>query len=180
MAQHLRRVIRASVIVLALLGSHPLSSESNEPKQAAAKTDVPAISAAPGRLIVKFKPSLTECAHCLLAHKRSFSSALTDGAPGLDQLNSHAKVKSAESLFVHQCSHSSRAVQAALHAQQQRLQHTFAKRQRRVSHDTALPDLTNIYLLEVDPTANPEVLAQEYAADPHVEYAQPNYPVTIQ
>src|SRR6185503_20909439 len=55
----------------------------------------------------------------------------------------------------------------------------FSSRTQRVSGVSAAAstavDLTNIYLLELAPTADVEMAVKRYAADPHVEYAQPNY-----
>src|SRR3989338_391636 len=48
-------------------------------------------------------------------------------------------------------------------------------RSQRAPRDAAFPDLSNVYVLEVPPESDIEAVVQEFQADPHVEYAQPDY-----
>ena len=54
---------------------------------------------AKGQLLVKFKSSLTKCAHCLFSKKQRFATALTDFSQKLDRLNQEAGVTSIEPLY---------------------------------------------------------------------------------
>ena len=128
-----------------------------------------------GRFIVKFKPSITQCAHCLLARGQAFRSALTDRSDSLDRLNQQFGVREARSLFIER--HAMTTTQANNRAAQlaQALKARFASRTRRAAVNRTLPDLTNLYVVTVPETTNIEVLCQRYQADPHVEYAHPDY-----
>lgn len=132
-----------------------------------------------GRLIVKFKSTgphtLTRCAHCLFARHQSLDLAIANQAAGVDALLHEAAVRTirpmfpvwhrdiiqdAKSIYVHD-----------LDAIRQR----FPQRAARIGQAVEMPDLTNLYVLTVPEETDIESLARRYAADPHVEFAQPDY-----
>lgn len=129
----------------------------------------------PGQIVVKFKSSLTECAHCLLAGHRTFASALVDGSGSLDELNRRNHVRGARSVFVDRDSSTTVAAQSAQVKLRQEVARRFGRRSARAPVNSVLPDLTNVYVLDVAPDADVAAISRMYAADPHVEYAQPNY-----
>ncbi len=134
----------------------------------------------PGQLIVKFTPHLKQCAHCLLEKQQPFATALTDYTRSLDQLNQQGQVLAAQSVFVQRCEQTTVQAQATFQRKLEAIQRQFSKRTRRAPPTLVLPDLTNVYLLQVPPDAPVEQLCQLYAADPHVAYAQPNYLIQAQ
>ncbi|MBI4597804.1 MAG: S8 family serine peptidase [Candidatus Omnitrophica bacterium] len=143
------------------------------------KTIANAKAYAPSQLIVKYKSSVTQCVHCLLAKKQKFAHATTDASDSLDRLNQQCQIRGAKALFVHRCGKSTLTAQADQRRQRDTLHRQFAKRHRRVSQtqEENLPDLTNVYVLDVDPKQDVKKLCALYAQDPHVEYAQPNYKI---
>lgn len=56
---------------------------------------------APGRVIVKFRESVTECAHCVMSAGRSFQSATADSSNSLDMIKAQLGVTAARSMFHH-------------------------------------------------------------------------------
>lgn len=56
----------------------------------------------------------------------------------------------------------------------------FPARAARISKQSRIPDLTNIYVVEVPPTANIDEIIKLYKMDSRVEYAQPNRLAGIQ
>ncbi len=134
---------------------------------------------APGRFIVKFKSegpqALNGDAQYLLESKQPFQAAVSDGLDSLDKLNQKHQVKNARSVFVErhglttadarQKQSNSRQLSKAMHQ----------SRSQRAPKGAIVPDLSNIYVLEVPAQSDIETIAREYQNDPHVEYAQPDY-----
>jgi hypothetical protein len=96
------------------------------------------------RFIVKFKPSLTQCADCLFEKKLPLATALTDLSDSLDQLNQQARVIAIEPLFPqwHRLltSDSLLAYRQTLADSRRR----FPDRTQRIPPGAVLPDLVNI------------------------------------
>jgi subtilisin family serine protease len=57
----------------------------------------------------------------------------------------------------------------------QTIRNKFPERSKRAPKDYAFPDLTNIYVIDINPALDPEVVAQEYRKNPNVTFAQPDY-----
>jgi beta propeller repeat protein len=129
----------------------------------------------PGQVIVKFKSSLTECAHCLLAKHQAFATALSDGSGSLDELNRRHRVSGGRSVFVDRENSTTPAAQAEQSRLRQGVERRFSKRSARVLANSIVPDLTNVYVLDLPRDADVAAISREYAADPHVDYAHPNY-----
>ena len=133
-----------------------------------------------GQVIVKFRSdgprALTQCAHCLLKNRQSFASSLADRSDSIDRLNQRFGVKTARSVFVSRDNLST--IQAQSKERQLR-EKILVKRRGVVRGVPAAPDLTNVYLVEVPNSINVVEAVRAYQADPHVEYAHPNYLVTI-
>jgi beta propeller repeat protein len=151
----------------------PRPSRVPHPEGTASRPGQPACL--PGQIIVKFKPSLMECAHCLLAHNRTFASALADGSGSLDELNRKNRVRRARSVFVDRDNTTTDSARASQELSRQDIARRFGRRSARAPADSARPDLTNIYVLDVPREADVAAISRAYAADPHVEYAQPDY-----
>ncbi|MBI3996910.1 MAG: S8 family serine peptidase [Candidatus Omnitrophica bacterium] len=150
--------------------------QHGSPQQSLSPQSVPY---APGQVIVKFKSrgehALTACAHCLLARRQRFAAVLADASDSVDRLNQRCRVTSASSLFVER--HGLSALQAQANEQRRlaRITRQFSRRAARAAPGESLPDLTNIYLLAVPADSDVEQICRLYRADPHVEYAEPNY-----
>lgn len=125
-------------------------------------------AAVPGELIVKFKSTgekrVTACAAELIESGRSFVSGTADNSSSLDGLIKKYDVREGDSFIEGRKGLS-----------------TARARTRMLSLKASLkrdiPDLTNVYLLKMSENADLEAAARELAADPHVEYAYPNYRV---
>ncbi len=136
---------------------------------------------APGQLVVKYRASVTECVHCLLKTHTAFQQATTDASNSLDALNAKYKVKSAEPIFRTEAeearllARTSAALTQYAETRTAAIKQQFAARTKRIPRDAALPDLSRVYLLGLEPDADIEAAAAEFARDPHVQYAHPNY-----
>jgi len=117
----------------------------------AAIISVKAIAAAdvvPGRIIVKFRDSLTASATDLVANRQPFASALTDGSDSLDRLNQTLGVMAADAVFVSQRGTSPSETRAVLQDAFDAAKARFPQRSARIPPDAPPPpDLTNIYTL---------------------------------
>ncbi len=126
----------------------------------------------PRRLIVKYRPTVAACAHCLLEQGIPFASVT--GNDSLDLLNHRLGVRAARPLTLeaHGFSGSrTAAYAAALAATQQR----FPARAARAPAGATAPDLSNVYVIELAHAIDVYTAAKLYAADPDVEYAKPDY-----
>lgn len=141
---------------------------------------------AKGQLIVKYKDSVTECVHCLLAAGRPFQQATTDHSDSLDKLHAKYQVQSAQPIFRSKLEEtrldtSSQAKLKEYHqAKLQAVKTKFSKRTQRIPQGALLPDLSHVYLLQVTEQTEIQDTVAAFRQDPHVEYAQPNYRHQIQ
>src|SRR3989338_8078208 len=141
-----------------------------------------------GRLIVKYKESVTESVHDLLKSKKAFTLATTDASNSLDALHAKYNVKSARPLFRTDAEEAAivgartRSALKQLHADRAAaINAKFPRRAQRAPKAVGPPrDLSHIYVLELAPEVSVEEAAAAFARDPHVEYAQPDYVVTFQ
>jgi len=153
------------VVGLALLcgparaGSSPVS----------ALTPAPAVH--PHRIIVKYRPTVTACAHCLLAHGTRFASVT--GTDSLDRLDGRYGVRGAQALFFDY--HGAQARSAAYMSGVDAVRSRFAARTARAAVNAPPPDLSNIFVLDLGAGVNPVEAAKAFAKDPDVEYAEPDY-----
>ncbi len=142
----------------------------------------------PGQFLVKYKPSLTQCAHCLFALKQPFRQATSDGSSSLDALHARFGVTKITPVFrteeeehaiTGSRGYSGAITQAALQSawvlRVDVMKRRFSTRSARAPQGATPPDLSHVYLVEVSGAPDIEQLCKEYRADPHVEYAHPNY-----
>jgi hypothetical protein len=54
----------------------------------------------------------------------------------------------------------------------------FPERTRRIPPGATVPELSGAYTVRFDPGRDIEEVVAAFAADPHVEFAQPNYVAT--
>ncbi len=126
----------------------------------------------PRRLIVKYRPRVSACAHCLLAARLPF--ATVTGSDSLDRLNRELHVRGARALFFEQ--HGGAVGRTAGYfAKLDTTRGRFAPRTARARTSTAAPDLSNVFVLDLPRSTDVLRAAARYAADPDVEYAQPDY-----
>jgi subtilisin family serine protease len=143
-----------------------------------------AVAAVPGQLIVKLRsqgPSaVTECSERWLAEGRSFRDATADRSDSLDRLHREAGVRRARALLRERVG---LRTAEAMTRERSRIDRAAAAagpaRAAQMAARASLPSFSNVYLLEVAPGADVEALARRYAADAHVEYAQPNYTARV-
>jgi subtilisin family serine protease len=136
---------------------------------------------APGQLIIKYKPEVGAQAGKLFKEGRPFKSFT--GTDTLDELNKKHKVKKIERVFKDLEAKGKVKGRDFITAQEdsEETKKKFPQRAKRAPKDAKIPDLENIYLLELeDPKADIPAIAQEYKQDPSVVYAEPNYKVKVQ
>ncbi len=139
-----------------------------------------AVTAVPNQCIVKFASTgpdaLDECAHCLLAEHRAFAASIASHRKGLDDVNARLHATRAHEAFpfIHRCKLHGQEARAAQRRWAQAAAQTTGSSMQSVDK---MPDLTNVYVLDLDPPAGMTIKAacDAYAATPGVEYAQPNY-----
>jgi subtilisin family serine protease len=145
----------------------------------------PTPSFKPGELIVKYKSAVRPPAAQLFAGGRSFAAAT--GSTHLDDLHRRYGVKAIEPLFLvpqQGAAGSGFQAEAASAAQWQahvaRIGDRFPLRARRAAANARMPDLSTVYKITVPDDTDIKQVAAEYAADPSVEYAEPNYEYQLQ
>ncbi|MBI3996753.1 MAG: S8 family serine peptidase [Candidatus Omnitrophica bacterium] len=144
----------------------------------------------PGQLIVKYRDSVTQCVHCLLKMRRSgvLQQATSDRSARFEQLHAQHRVISARPIFrTERAEAGLRArggvvfAQALAEQEQARvaaIRTRFARRAAR-SRGVPPPDLSQVYLLELPKDTDVLKAAEEFARDPHVAYAHPNYKAEV-
>jgi hypothetical protein len=126
----------------------------------------------PRRLIVAYRDSVSQCAHCLLARKQAFADET--GSDALDRLHDRFGVERARALFFEH--HGSAAQRrAAFDGRMSGIRATYGARSTRAPFASGGPDLTNVFVLELAEDADVYGAATAFAADPDVAYAEPDY-----
>ena len=137
--------------------------------------------ARPTSVIVKFRSegphALRGCAETLTRRGEPFAPATADGSDSIDALQASLGVRSVRAIF-------RRPDGSSLAAQRRRLARRFEQvRARRAAGRAAAKELTaaagleHVYRVELPAGGDVAEAAARYAADPHVEYAQPNFRV---
>ena len=158
-----------AVLVGLAIGLWAPASEASSLRSNMAVKDVPS---APGRLIVKYRANVNACVNCLLAKGISF--ATVTGTNSLDRLNRGLGVRGARPLaFGSAGLKGSRS--AAYFNRLASIRARFPARTARAPENAAVPDLSNLYVLDLPRDTDVGLAAALYAADPNVEYAQPDY-----
>ncbi|MFC1571294.1 S8 family serine peptidase [Candidatus Margulisiibacteriota bacterium] len=102
----------------------------------------------PGEIIVKFKPQV------------GLQAAKTTSASSINRLLEKHQAKELKKIF--------KDTKKSSKAQ-------FPLRARRAPKNAKIPDLSNIYKIEVPVESDIQAIVQEFERDPSVEYAEPNY-----
>jgi subtilisin family serine protease len=123
----------------------------------------------PTRLVVKYRPSVDVCVDCLVA--RGIPLATVTGDASLDRLNGALHVRQATPLVAGSGTGSRRAAWATRFA---RMRDRYPARAARAPAGAVAPDLSTIYVLELDTRLDAETAAAMYARDPHVLWAEPD------
>jgi subtilisin family serine protease len=158
------------------------------PAQGIAQTPIGSASDGLGRsrIIVKYRSegmaALDRCADDLSRSGESFSTATRDGSDSLDRLLSRLQLGRHRALLRGPDRETLTQRRARLTARFARLSHAGPgpsrfRRLRPQSFPTAKtqPDLAHVYLVEVGDGRSTTEVAAALAADPHVEYAQPDH-----
>lgn len=128
-----------------------------------AVTNQPA--AVPGELIVKLRSDFPACAHCLLAEGRGFAAATKRRI--LDQVRLKYRIHRMEPVF------------GGVHALDRRREtlrrHGHDREDRGSAAAEVLDNLSQIYLVRVEPGVDVEILAAQFGRDPIVEWVEPNF-----
>ncbi len=128
----------------------------------------------PGELLVKFHAegphALLDCAESRERHGEALRDATADASDSLDRLNARVGAHQVRALF-------RRPDGRSFDSQRRQLRQRFeASRARRVRRSSAeIPELAHIYRLRLRAGQSVEAAAEEFRADPHVAWAQPNF-----
>jgi subtilisin family serine protease len=138
---------------------------------------------AKGRFIVKYKNegahAVTECAHCILASKSGFQNSTADRSDTIDRLNIKYKIKGARRLFMKKHERSVAKAKIRWHKKMKSIKSKFSRRSKRIPKGAEAKDLSNIYIIDVPEESDIGAIIEEFSADPHVEYAEPDYTYSI-
>ncbi|MBI4517710.1 MAG: hypothetical protein HY699_18035, partial [Deltaproteobacteria bacterium] len=125
-----------------------------------------------GQLLVRLRSDFPECAHCLVASGRGLTAAT--GTRVLDQVRLKHGITAMEPVF------------GGVHAAERRkaAQQRFGAKGARggagtVDRRLSTVDLSQIYLVRVDPKADVLKVAADFRRDPNVVSAEPNYLYSI-
>jgi len=153
----------AVLLVVTTAGAQGGGAHSPAPRQP------PRPAMAAGELIVRLRSDFPACAHCLLAKGAGFKSVT--GTYILDQVRLRHGITAMEPLFggIHAAARRSAA--------QQRfgVKASGAGGAAPLSSQLPTPNLSQIYLVRVDPKTDLLALAGEFRRDPNVVSAEPNY-----
>ncbi len=138
---------------------------------------------APNQIIIKFKADVGQSINAQISLKSSTLSFNSTGLPSVDSLNAKHKVKTIEPVF--KALKEKQIISGK--SSKQLLAETkskFKARSLRAPKNAEIPDLSNIYKLELenpkDSKADIFSICEEYKKDPTVEYCEPNYIATVQ
>ncbi|MFH1111938.1 MAG: S8 family serine peptidase [Patescibacteria group bacterium] len=133
----------------------------------------------PGEIIIKFKEKSAALIDRNLNPQTMKPSPGQTGLPSVNALNSKYKIKDIAPVFkelkVKQLQTNKSYKQLFAETKSK-----FTQRAKRVPKNTQIPNLTNIYKLELqDENADILAICEEYKKDPNVEYCEPNYIATV-
>ncbi|GIW41821.1 MAG: hypothetical protein KatS3mg076_2398 [Candidatus Binatia bacterium] len=126
---------------------------------------------------MKYGPTVRRCAHCLFERGQSFASVT--GSPTLDELHRRFGVRSARPLFFERHDHEGLEATLSFYSRIAKSVRRFPRRAQRAPRGVLLPDLSNVFVLELDSPTDVLRAAREYAKDPAVVYAEPDYLVGL-
>ncbi len=163
-------VFRSILLATVLFSGVPRSSDAvaAHPLSSLHQDQLP--EAHPHRIIVKYRPSVSVCAHCLLAGRAAFANVT--GNDSLDRLNDRFRVRTAVGLFSDDHGRGERAGRFRNRLDATRAR--FPERARRRPAGSSAPDLSNVFVLDLGRGSVAEAVAA-FAADPDVEYAEADY-----
>jgi len=133
-----------------------------------------------GEFIVKFYSdgpyAVTEDIAFLLENKKSLETATLDKSNSLDILfNKTYGITSAKSLGMKRNGLKTADAKKAFQEEIENIRAKFPQRAKRAPKDAVIPDMTNIYLIQIAEDVDVEEVCLIFQEDPHVEYAHPNY-----
>ncbi len=129
----------------------------------------------PSAVIVKLRAqgpaAVSTCAEGAWRSGRTLSGSTADGSDSLDRLQQRLAVREVRAVF-------RRPDRRSFASQRRRLLERLHARRARAAAapaDAVLPDLSHVYRLRLESGVDAVRAAASYRADPHVEWAQPDY-----
>ncbi|MCK6556677.1 S8 family serine peptidase [Candidatus Binatia bacterium] len=129
-----------------------------------------------GRVLIKFKDSFTQCAHCLLEQGQPFAPAMIGAPTRVDRLNAEFGVTGATALFADRHDLAGDAARAMAEDRLAAVRARFPGRTARIPEGSPPPpDMTSWYRFELAADRDPFAVCTEYLKDPHVAACQPDF-----
>jgi len=133
----------------------------------------PIADAASGRIIVKYTPAVLSSPARLLAAQIPLETVT--GTPSLDRLHQRLGVTAAYRLFGDSDTLNSHTAEALWRGRLSISRGRFPQRTARAPFGVQAPDISHIFVVELDESVDVTQAAVQYAADPSVEWAEPDY-----
>ncbi len=126
-----------------------------------------------GRLVVKYAPSVSRSARAILAEHGRFEE--DTGSASLDQLNAELGVRAARPLVMDRGNLRGARATSRYFDRLAQVRARYPQRAARAPAGARAPDLSNVYLVDIDPQLDVHEAARRYATDSAVVYATPDY-----
>ncbi|MBI3546568.1 MAG: S8 family serine peptidase [Gammaproteobacteria bacterium] len=142
----------------------------------------------PGQMIVKYKSSVTLSVREAVKNRVRFKDITLDRSDSLDKLHKKFSVRKAKPIFRSEAEEDAILGPKTLTALKEIHHRQLAQAKNNLSIAAAMTppafqndaDISHVYVLELSPNVKIETAVKDFANDPHVEYAQPNYIVRAQ
>ena len=134
-----------------------------------------------GQIIVKFRDSVIEPVEHIINLKKSFKDATLSQSDSLDKLFLKYSVSRARPMFRPENKDGKVTISQLKKLEKSRVENIknkFFRRTKRAPVAQSLPELSHIYMLNLDKGIDIQQAVKDFMADPNVEWAQANYPVS--
>ena len=171
-----------ALVLTGLLTLSIAAIASKEPRNDLKEQSDLKLTANSGRIIVKYRESVSSCVHCKIARRSKMD------VPSLDELHEKLQVKSARPVFRTEAEEeqffgdsivSAKALKNYHAAKLNFARERFSSRQKRKPGKSTMPDLHHIYIVEIPEESDVVAAASAMKRNPHVEYAHPDYVMKV-
>lgn len=145
-----------------------------------------------GRLLIQFKTGennsagIRSCPHCLFRNNQTFRSASSHASDSLDHLFTRYRPTAITPLFRKESEEGKGREPASVEILRNQwnekwnsVRARYSKRSARVMSNSLSSELIHVYRVELDTQTDLEQAAAEFSRDPHVEFAHPDYILSV-